>query len=46
MITPKQPFEGEDRQIVPSPRVRTYDLKPEMSAYEVADVVLERLDIE
>lgn len=38
------PFEGEDRQIVPSPRVRTYDLKPEMSAHEVADVVLERLD--
>jgi len=38
------PFDGEDRQIVPSPRVRTYDLKPEMSAYEVADVVLERLD--
>jgi len=39
-----KPFPGEDRQIVPSPRVRTYDLKPEMSAYEVADVVLERLD--
>jgi 2,3-bisphosphoglycerate-independent phosphoglycerate mutase len=38
------PFPDEDRQIVPSPRVRTYDLKPEMSAYEVADVVLERLD--
>ena len=38
------PFPGEDRQIVPSPRVRTYDLKPEMSAYEVADVALERLD--
>jgi 2,3-bisphosphoglycerate-independent phosphoglycerate mutase len=38
------PFEGEDRQIVPSPRVRTYDLKPEMSAYEVAGIVLERLD--
>ncbi|UCD49078.1 MAG: 2,3-bisphosphoglycerate-independent phosphoglycerate mutase [Phycisphaerales bacterium] len=38
------PFKGEDRQIVPSPKVRTYDLKPEMSAYEVADVVLERLD--
>jgi len=37
------PFTGEDRQIVPSPRVRTYDLKPEMSAYEVTDVVLERL---
>jgi len=40
----ERPFPGEDRQIVPSPRVRTYDLKPEMSAYEVADVVLERLD--
>jgi len=40
----QNPFKGEDRQIVPSPRVRTYDLKPEMSAYEVADVVLERLD--
>lgn len=40
----EKPFDGEDRQIVPSPRVRTYDLKPEMSAYEVTDVVLERLD--
>ncbi len=40
----EKPFPGEDRQIVPSPRVRTYDLKPEMSAFEVADVVLERLD--
>jgi 2,3-bisphosphoglycerate-independent phosphoglycerate mutase len=38
------PFPGEDRQIVPSPRVRTYDLKPEMSACEVADVVLDRLN--
>jgi 2,3-bisphosphoglycerate-independent phosphoglycerate mutase len=40
----EKPFPGEDRQIVPSPRVRTYDLKPEMSAYAVADVVLQRLD--
>lgn len=40
----EKPFKGEDRQIVPSPKVRTYDLKPEMSAYEVADVVLERLE--
>jgi len=39
----EKPFPGEDRQIVPSPRVKTYDLKPEMSAYEVTDVVLERL---
>ncbi len=40
----EKPFRGEDRQIVPSPKVRTYDLKPEMSAREVTDVVLERLD--
>jgi len=40
----EKPFKGEDRQIVPSPKVRTYDLKPEMSAYEVTEVVLERLD--
>ncbi len=38
------PFPGEDRQIVPSPKVRTYDEKPEMSAYEVCDQVLKRLD--
>ena len=38
------PFPGEDRQIVPSPKVRTYDLKPEMSAYEVTETVLERLE--
>ena len=30
------PFEGEDRVIVPSPKVATYDLQPEMSAEEVA----------
>ncbi len=40
----EKPFRAEDRQIVPSPRVRTYDLKPEMSAFEVTDVVLKRLD--
>jgi len=40
----EKPFPSEDRQIVPSPRVKTYDLKPEMSAYEVTDVVLQRLD--
>ena len=31
------PYEGEDRILVPSPKVATYDLKPEMSAYEVKD---------
>ena len=42
----EKPFPGEDRQIVPSPRVRTYDLKPEMSAYEVYEVVVENIDSE
>lgn len=38
-------FPGEDRCLVPSPRdVATYDLKPEMSAFEVRDEVLKRLD--
>ncbi|MBC8481476.1 MAG: 2,3-bisphosphoglycerate-independent phosphoglycerate mutase [Planctomycetes bacterium] len=40
----EKPFPGEDRQIAPSPKVRTYDLKPEMSAYEVCDIVLEKID--
>ena len=40
----EKPFSGEDRQIVPSPQVRTYDLQPEMCAFEVTDIVLERLD--
>ena len=31
------PNPGEDRELIPSPKVDTYDLKPEMSAYEVAD---------
>ena len=31
------PYEGEERILVPSPKVATYDLKPEMSAYEVKD---------
>ena len=33
----EEPFENEDRILVPSPKVATYDLKPEMSAYEVKD---------
>jgi 2,3-bisphosphoglycerate-independent phosphoglycerate mutase len=33
----EQPYPGEDRILVPSPRVATYDLKPEMSAFEVTD---------
>ena len=33
----EQPYPGEDRVLVPSPKVATYDLKPEMSAVEVTD---------
>lgn len=36
-------FDGEDRQIIPSPKVPTYDLQPEMSAPEVTDTVLKLL---
>lgn len=36
-------FEGEDRTLVPSPKVATYDLKPEMSAYEVKDKLVEAI---
>ncbi len=36
--------EGEDRILIPSPKVATYDLQPEMSAYKVTDAVLEALD--
>jgi len=36
----EKPFPGEDRKIIPSPKVATYDLKPEMSAHQVADRVI------
>ena len=36
--------EGEDRALVASPKVATYDLKPEMSAYEVTEEALKRID--
>ena len=40
------PFNGEDRILVPSPKVATYDLKPEMSAYEVKDKLVEAIKSE
>jgi 2,3-bisphosphoglycerate-independent phosphoglycerate mutase len=40
----EKPFEGEDRLLVPSPKVATYDLQPEMSAYELTDGLLERIE--
>ena len=38
------PFEGESRILCPSPKVATYDLKPEMSAYEVRDAIVPELE--
>lgn len=40
----EEPWPGEDRKIVPSPKVATYDLKPEMSAYELTEATLQRLE--
>ena len=37
-------YPGEDRILVPSPKVETYDLKPEMSAYEVTDKVVDAIN--
>jgi 2,3-bisphosphoglycerate-independent phosphoglycerate mutase len=39
----EMPYDGEDRILVPSPKVATYDLKPEMSAYEVKDKLAEAI---
>ncbi len=39
-------FNGEDRKLIASPRVATYDLQPEMSAFEVADEVLAAIESE
>src|SRR5579864_6426808 len=40
----EKPFPGEERVLVPSPKVATYDLKPEMSAAEVTEELLKRID--
>jgi 2,3-bisphosphoglycerate-independent phosphoglycerate mutase len=40
----EQPFPGEDRQLVQSPKVATYDLKPEMSAAGIADAVVKAVE--
>ena len=39
----EEQYAGEDRILVPSPKVETYDLKPEMSAYEVTEKVVEAI---
>jgi 2,3-bisphosphoglycerate-independent phosphoglycerate mutase len=40
----EEPVEGESRVLIPSPQVKTYDLKPEMSAPEVGDAVLKAME--
>ena len=39
----EEPFKGESRILCPSPKVATYDLKPEMSAFELKDALLPEL---
>ena len=38
------PFVGEERILCPSPKVSTYDLKPEMSAFEIRDAIVEKIE--
>jgi 2,3-bisphosphoglycerate-independent phosphoglycerate mutase len=40
----EEPYLGEDRILVPSPKVETYDLAPEMSAYQVTEEIVNSLD--
>jgi 2,3-bisphosphoglycerate-independent phosphoglycerate mutase len=40
----EKPYPGEERELVPSPKVATYDLKPEMSADGIADVAVKAID--
>ena len=42
----EEAYEGEDRKMVPSPKVATYDLQPEMSAEEVADEAIKAINNE
>ncbi len=39
----EEPFPGEERILIPSPKVATYDLKPEMSAYEITEDLIEHM---
>mgnify|MGYP001405864377 FL=1 len=42
----EEPFEGESRLLCPSPKVATYDLKPEMSAFDIRDKIVPELERE
>ena len=40
----EEPFEGEERILCPSPKVATYDLQPEMSAFDIRDAIIPKLN--
>nr|QCI08993.1 Phosphoglycerate mutase [Inkyuleea mariana] len=40
----EEPFPGEDRELIPSPQVETYDLTPEMSAYQLTESIIKAID--
>nr|CRF40068.1 Phosphoglycerate mutase [Laurencia snackeyi] len=40
----EEPFPGEDRELIPSPKVDTYDKKPEMSAHQITDSLINAID--
>jgi 2,3-bisphosphoglycerate-independent phosphoglycerate mutase len=42
----EEPFDGEKRLLCPSPKVATYDLQPEMSAFDIRDAILPELEAE
>jgi 2,3-bisphosphoglycerate-independent phosphoglycerate mutase len=42
----EQPFDGENRIMIPSPKVATYDLQPEMSAFELTDAIVPEIEKE
>jgi len=42
----EEPFKGEERILCPSPKVATYDLQPEMSAYEIRDAIIPEIQKE
>ena len=42
----EEPYKGEDRILIPSPKVETYDMKPEMSAYEITENVIKAINDE
>ncbi|HAB31915.1 MAG TPA: 2,3-bisphosphoglycerate-independent phosphoglycerate mutase [Cryomorphaceae bacterium] len=42
----EEPFQGEKRLLCPSPKVATYDLQPEMSAFDIRDAILPELEAE